>query len=132
MLFQPYIFGLNHKKLLTAITAEVGLKRVKCPDNGMVDAIMSFPKDSHHKSYVCNHVFDQTRPILLVSRPDGDWCFLCGESHPQDASAYKVAGIGHVLDQDPSLLQLSDLPPNWGAERKGVGEEWVRSQFDPE
>lgn len=93
---------------------------------------MSFPEKSHHKAYVCSHVFDQTRPILLVSRPDGDWCFLCGENHPDDASAYKVVGIGHVLDQDPSLRPLDDLPPNWDAERKKVGEEWKRTPLDQE
>src|SRR5579884_2477847 len=95
-------------------------------------AAMSLPKESHHKAYVCNHVFDQTRPILLVSRADDDWCFLCGENHPDDASAYKVVGIGHVLDRDPSLTQLDDLPPNLEAERKKVGEEWVRSPSTPE
>lgn len=78
------------------------------------------------------HVFDQTRPILLVSRTDDNWCFLCGENHPDDASAYKVIGIGHVFDQDPSLRQLDDLPPNWDAERKRVGEEWVRRPLDQE
>jgi len=93
---------------------------------------MSFPKESHYKAYVCNHVFDRLRPILLVSRTDEDWCFLCGDNHPNDASAYKVVGIGHVLDQDPSLMQVHDLPPNWEAERKKVGEEWVRSQFAPD
>ena len=90
---------------------------------------MSFPEESHHKAYVCNHVFDQTRPILLVSRPDGDWCFLCGGDHPDDESAYKVVGIGHVLDQDPSLRLLDDLPPNWEAERTTIGQPWVRTDL---
>ena len=85
-----------------------------------------------HKAYVCSHVFDRARPILLVSRPDGDWCFLCGKDHPEDASAYKVVGISHVLDEDPSLRQLGDLPPNWDAERKRVGEAWVLSPLDQE
>jgi hypothetical protein len=90
---------------------------------------MSFPKDSHHKAYVCSHIFEQTRPILLVSRADRDWCFLCGGEHPNDASAYKVVGIGHVLGQDPSLMELEDLPPNWEAERKAVGREWARNRY---
>lgn len=93
---------------------------------------MNFPEESHHKAYVCNHVFNQTSPILLVSRADNDWCFLCGENHPDDASAYRVIGIGHVFDQDPSLRQLHDLPPNWDAERKRVGDEWVRRPLEQE
>lgn len=93
---------------------------------------MSFPQDMHHKAYVCHHVFNGSRPVLLVSRADGDWCFLCGSEHPQDASAYKVVGIGHVLESDSSLLQLSDLPPEWEAERTEVDQEWVRTPYIPE
>lgn len=90
---------------------------------------MSFPHDKHHKAYVCNHVFEFSRPILLVSRADGDWCFLCGGEHPQDASAYKVVGIGHILDSDSSLQALHDLPPEWEAERTDIGEDWVRKRY---
>jgi hypothetical protein len=86
----------------------------------------TYPKDKHHKAYVCNHVFDRSRPILLVNRSGGDWCFLCGEEHPQDASAYKVVGIGHVLESDASLRELDDLPADWEAERKKVGQTWIR------
>jgi hypothetical protein len=93
---------------------------------------MNFPRESHHKAYVCNHVFDRSRPVLLVSRPDEDWCFLCGDNHSNDPSAYRVVGIGHVLDQDPSLMQVSDLPPNREAERKNVGEGWVRRPIIPD
>src|SRR5580692_9608386 len=38
------------------------------------------------KSYVCIHVFNNERPILLVNRSDGSWCFLCGGGHEQAAS----------------------------------------------
>jgi hypothetical protein len=88
---------------------------------------MMYPKGMHDKAYVCNHVFDRSRPILLVNRSGGDWCFLCGELHPQDASAYKVVGIGHVLESDASLRELYDLPADWEAERKKVGQAWTRT-----
>jgi hypothetical protein len=88
---------------------------------------MSYPRDMHQRAYVCKHVFDHSRPILLVNRSDGDWSFLCGEVHPQDASAYKVVGIGHVLESDASLQELHDLPADWEAERKEVGRGWVRT-----
>ena len=90
---------------------------------------VTYPFDKHHKAYVCSHVFNGSKPVMLVSRPEGDWCFLCGEEHEDDASAYAVVGIGHVLDSDPSLLQLHDLPPDWDAERRGVGLNWVRTPY---
>lgn len=81
------------------------------------------------KLYVCIHVFDRIRPVLYVTRPDGDWCALCGGDHPDDASSFRVVGIGHVIDYDPSVAEVLDLCPNQEAEREAVGEPWLRSDF---
>ena len=96
------------------------------------------------KSYVCIHVFNKERPILLVNRSDGSWCFLCGGGHEQAASNYRVVGIchlferdyrvvgiGHLFERDSSLLSLLDLPAEWEAERKSVQDEWVRTPAQP-
>ena len=80
----------------------------------------------HHKAYVCLHVFAGVKPVLLVSRADGDWSFLCGEGHEDAASSYRVVGIGHVLQRDRSLEELLDLPPDWDAERLGPDGPWLR------
>jgi hypothetical protein len=74
------------------------------------------------KCYVCIDVFDGIGPVLYVARPDGDWCALCGDEHPDDASGYRVVGIGHVIDSDPSVSEVLDLGPDEEAERsKAVG-----------
>lgn len=86
--------------------------------------------DNHQKSYVCIHVFADTRPVLLVSRAEGDWCFLCGAEHAEDASAYCVVGIGHVFEKDPTLKSLHDLEPDWEAEREDVGKPWIRTRCE--
>ena len=83
------------------------------------------------KSYVCIHVFNKERPILLVNRSDGSWCFLCGGGHEQAASNYRAVGIGHLFARDSSLLALLDLPAEWEAERKSVQDEWVRTPAQP-
>lgn len=67
--------------------------------------------------------------MLYVTRPDGDWCALCGGDHPDDASSFRVVGIGHVIDYDPSVAEVLDLHPNQEAEREAVGEPWLRSDF---
>jgi hypothetical protein len=83
--------------------------------------------DPRTKGYVCTHVFNGERPVLLVTRPDGDWCLLCGDEHPQDGSAYRVVGIGHLIDADPSLSEVLDLATDEEAEREAVGRDWTRS-----
>jgi hypothetical protein len=80
----------------------------------------------HQKAYVCIHVFDGVKPVLLVDRTDGSWCFLCGDGHVDNASMYRVVGIGHILDRDPSLIPLLNLLPNWEAERRVIEEPWIR------
>jgi hypothetical protein len=87
--------------------------------------------DFHQKAYVCIHVFHRERPVLLITRPDGDWCFLCGDEHEEDASAYRVVGIGHVLEHDPSIEAVLDLAPGWDAERSARDQPW-RMQPIPE
>lgn len=91
---------------------------------------IAMPIDRHQKSYVCTHVFEGSRPVLLVSRPGGDWCFLCGGEHPEDASSYRVVGIGHLFEKDPTLISLEDLPPDWEAEREEVGKPWIRTRCE--
>ena len=75
--------------------------------------------------YVCSHVFEQTRPILLVAREGNDWMFLCGQAD-HDSSDYRVVGVAHLTERDPSLQALSDLPDAFEAERVAVGSPWVR------
>lgn len=87
--------------------------------------------DSHQKAYVCIHVFEGVKPVLLVSRPEGDWCFLCGEEHPDDPSSYRVVGIAHLFEHDSSLGVLRDLPPDWEAEREAINKPWIRTNCLP-
>jgi hypothetical protein len=70
--------------------------------------------------------------VLLVSRPEGDWCFLCGEVHGDDSSEYRVVGIGHVFDGDPTLAEVEDLEPDSEAERDRVGGAWLRTSITPD
>jgi hypothetical protein len=86
--------------------------------------------DPHLRAFVCIEVFEDTKPVLLVSREGGAWCFLCGGMHPQDAAFYRAVGIGHLFDRDPSLLSLLDLNPEWEAERQDRSSPWMRTRIN--
>jgi len=77
---------------------------------------------------VCEHVFDASRPVLLVSHEGGDWQFLCGGGDHGSWETARVVGINHLFDRDPSLRALLDLPVGWDAERAKVGEAWARKR----
>lgn len=82
----------------------------------------------HSKAYACIHVIKRDRAILLVAHDlDGDWQFLCGDSHA--SSEGHVVGIGHLLDSDPSLNELVDLPINSEASRSDANSPWFRKFY---
>ena len=76
-------------------------------------------------AFICRHVFDETRPVLLVSHEGGDWQLLCGGDH-ETGDRPHVVGLNHILDRDPSLRDILDLPVNWEAERVDEVSLWVR------
>lgn len=79
-------------------------------------------------AYVCEHIFDGSRPVLLVAHEGGDWQFLCGQAHSSHTMP-RVVGINHVLDADPSVKDVLGLPNDWEAERKSPTSEWVRTKI---
>jgi hypothetical protein len=76
-------------------------------------------------AYVCSHVFNDSRPVLLVSRAGGDWQLLCGQEHDSD-EVPQVVGLNHLVERDPSLADVRDLPDDWEAERSDPASPWRR------
>ena len=78
--------------------------------------------------FCCEHVFYNERPILSVTHDhDGDWQFLCGDSHADELP--KLLCLGCVVDKDASLWSLADLPIGWAADRFDLETGWVREAF---
>jgi hypothetical protein len=79
----------------------------------------------HLAVYLCSHVFNQERPVLLVSHAGNDWQFLCGDTHPE-SEVPVIVGVMHLVARDPTLEQVADLPPGGEAERASIDHAWVR------
>ena len=72
-------------------------------------------------------IFNKT-PVLHVTHDiDGDWQFLGSE----DATETEVAfvHVAHLVEVDPTLLEVRDLPLGWHAWRESVGEVWKREKM---
>jgi len=72
------------------------------------------------------HVLDGRLPICLVTHDsdDGMWQFLCGTSN--DPADGRVVGLHRILELDPHLVELADLPLGWRAWREKPGTPWHR------
>ena len=79
---------------------------------------------------VCVHVFDGSRPILLVVRDEEtSWQFLCGADDVESDSCHSV-GVGHLLSRDASLSGMASLPVGFYAERSTASTEWSVGGLD--
>lgn len=79
-------------------------------------------------AFICSHVFAESASVLLVLHDDGDWQFLCGGDHADDEVPV-VVGMNHLLDADPSIETVLDLPIGWEAERKSMRAPWERRRI---
>ncbi len=75
--------------------------------------------------FTCSHILDRSEEILFVSHDadDGAWQFLCGKEHNE--SDARIVSLKYVLDLDPSIGKLKDLPLGYCAERKSKNKKWV-------
>lgn len=76
-------------------------------------------------------VLEGSEPILLVSHDADDhgWQFI-GSSDAAMADA-KVVCLEEIVQLDPTVLEVADLPPGWQAVRKKVGAPWSRREHPP-
>lgn len=84
--------------------------------------------DNRLGAFCCGHVFRRERPVLLVTREDGDWQFLCGkDDHVDPHEPYHVS-VGILVAFDETLNEVADLPPEWEAERESPSASWIRTR----
>ena len=67
-------------------------------------------------------------PILYVTHDENDegWQFLTGE--PVSKEDAVVVLLEEIVQLDPSILKLADLPPGWIATRQTADAAWERSK----
>ncbi len=80
---------------------------------------------------VLDRILSGEAPLRLVTHDveDGDWQFLDGE-HVFEEDAVVVL-LGEMVQFDPSLRELADLPAGWHAWRSGGGGAWQRAAGEP-
>jgi hypothetical protein len=71
-------------------------------------------------------VFERHEPVMLVSHDaeDGIWQ-LIGTTDAGDSG--KIGHLHHAIDEDPTLIDVLDLPPGHRATRTRPGGPWTRS-----
>ncbi|MEV5028014.1 hypothetical protein MRBLPE1_003634 [Paenibacillus sp. LPE1-1-1.1] len=89
--------------------------------------VRSWPfEDPENAAVITTHkIMKRQSPILYVSHDDDDrmWQFLDGGDVSETEA--RILGLKEVIDIDPSLIQLADLPMGWVAWRETKFNQWI-------
>lgn len=104
-------------------TAMAISKHINSPNKG--NDIFPFSDAPNTAVFICSHILDGREKILFVSHDadDGAWQFLCGKEHNE--SDARIVSLKYVLELDPTIGNLKDLPLGYCAERKSKNDKWV-------
>ena len=89
-----------------------------------------FDQGRNVSSLTTRQVLREGFPILHAVHysDDHSWAFTCGTTDDPDDGL--VVGMDCIVELDPTLITIADLPPGWLAQRDFVGGEWTRYQDD--
>lgn len=75
-------------------------------------------------------VFERREPVLLVGHDEDDelWQLIGMSDAGEDG---KIGHLYHAVDEDPTLVDVLDLPPGRSADRTRVGGPWTRRNGYP-
>jgi hypothetical protein len=70
-------------------------------------------------------VFERHEPVLLISHDANDGIWQLIGASDADSRTGKIRHLHHAVDEDPSLIDVLNLPPGRSAIRTGAGKPWT-------
>jgi hypothetical protein len=94
----------------------------------MMEATWKFDQPPNCAVFTIRDVLYRAEPVLHVTHDEDDhgWQFLCANA-PRESDA-RIVALEKMLNLDPTLHELADLPVGWHAWRRYVGDQWSRGQ----
>jgi hypothetical protein len=87
-----------------------------------------FREDKNLGIITNRHFLEEGNPILYVEHDkEGDWIFLTGDEWL--SSDARLVCLEDMVEKDTSLNELFNLNYGESAQRKSLGEKWVRKQL---
>jgi len=85
-----------------------------------------FDQPKNCAAITMRQVLARTEPILLVSHDADDhgWQFI--GSTDANVGDGRVVSLAEIMQLDPTVLEIADLPPGWQAVRTKIGGPWTR------
>ncbi|HWL08425.1 MAG TPA: DUF4262 domain-containing protein [Planctomicrobium sp.] len=75
--------------------------------------------------FTTRQVIEEGRPVLMVNHDrDGNWQFLCQTTN--DTHDGRIVCLQEIIESNPSVTELSDLPMGWQVVRNSPEMPWKR------
>lgn len=71
-------------------------------------------------------VFERREPVLLVSHDADDGLWQLIGATDADSNTGRIGHLHHAIDDDPTLIDVLDLPPGGSAQRTHLSGAWDR------
>jgi hypothetical protein len=89
------------------------------------DTSWPFHEGKNRAVFTTRPVLQGGHPILLVTHDrNGDWQFLCGTTNRSEDG--QVVSLAAILERDPTVAEVADLPEGSQAQREQKGAPWKR------
>jgi hypothetical protein len=85
-----------------------------------------FDEEKNVAVFTVKQIFKENKPILYVchDEEDGAWQFLTGE--PVEEKDSMVVALEEIIEHDPTINELFDLPMGYYAMREFIDDIWIR------
>jgi hypothetical protein len=82
--------------------------------------------------YASRDILELGKPVLFVGRDrcDGAWQFFFRQA-VQDHDL-RIAALDEIVQREPTVVELADLPRGWIAVRDSAEEPWQRLPIAPD
>jgi hypothetical protein len=89
-----------------------------------------FPEPRDERVFTLRQVLEGEDPLLCVVRDEGPfgWRFVSGKPVGDRITVddTRIITLDEILEFDPSIWELADLPFGWRALRDSIDEPWRR------
>ncbi len=87
-----------------------------------------FREPRNEATITVRQIIHEGLPILLVARDaeDGTWQFLTGG--PFSTADALLVALHEIVERNPTVCELADMPTGWTAQRESVGSSWRKSK----
>ncbi len=99
----------------------------------MITQSWPFTETENTACFTQRQIVNHGRPMLLVAHDadDGCWQFLDGSDNLKVADGVLVT-LATMVQRDPTLADVADLPLGWMAWREDAGADWQRMPHEQE